>query len=743
MTEAELLALVENEERKALGYGDGELSFERAQAMKFYKGEPYGNEVEGRSQIVTTEVQDTIEWILPALLKMFTASDKVVEFSPEQPGDEKAADQATDTCNYVFYRQNNGFLALYSFFKDALLQKNGYLKVWWEESTRKTREFYQGLSDEQLTMLGKEENVKVLEHTAYDDPIDAAQRQQAMQQMGQQLQQAMMAAQQNPQAAQAAQQLQAQLQQLQAMPPKQLHDVRIEVEREANKVCVEPVAPEEILVSASHREVDPQKASFFAHRCRMRVNELEAMGYDVEGIVGDTDSYLQTSQEYQARHDLTEENTYLNTDTMDESMREVWVTEAYVVVDYEEKGTPTLRKVMKAGGKILENEEAEVIPFAAIVPIVNTHRHVGVSVADLVMDLQLIKSTITRQVLDALYLANMPRTAVLETGGTLQANLDDLLTVRPGGVVREKVPGAVRPLETPFVGGQGLQMLEYFDTVKSARTGITEQFAGLDTTDALNKTARGATIMQNNAMQRVELIARIFAETGVKALFKLILHNLVKYNTKPMTIRLTDSFVEVDPRGWDTSMDMTMNVGLGTGNKDQQLVHLQAVAQAQIGLLQMGLPVVTPQNIYNAQAKIVENAGFKNVEEFWTDPQSVPPQPPQPDPATLKLQQDQAQKQQEMQFKQQQQQADMAFEQQKFAMEQRMEALRNQAEADRARNEMAMEMMLEKFRIQAERQTEIILEHIRAQNRLEVAEISAKTTLTDPQIAAATQGVEE
>lgn len=699
MNEAELLSIVETEERKALGWGDGELSFEREQSLKYYKGELYGDEVEGRSQIVTTEVQDTVEWILPSLLKIFTASDKAVEFEPEGPEDEQAAKQATDTCNYVFYRQNSGFVNLYSLFKDALIQKNGYLKVWYEKSEKVTTEQYQALNDAELDMLVQNPAVEIVQHTAYPAP---------MSNFG-------------------------------MMQPMMLHDVVIKVKAEDGKVTICPVPPEEILVSASHRSVDPQGAPFFAHRQKKTISELKDMGFDVEELQSASDdNHLEASQEFQTRHDLSEETTYRDTDHLDPSMRGVWVTEAYLTVDFDGDGIAELRKVTKAGKTVLENEETEIIPFACLTPIINTHRHSGVSVADLVMDLQRIKSTLTRQVLDNIYLTNAPRMAVIDG----QANLDDLLTVRPGGLVRMKSPNAVTPLQIPFMAQHGLAAMEYFDTVRAKRTGVTEQFAGVDA-DALNQTARGATIMQSNAMQRIELIARIFAETGVKNLFKLILHCLVKYNNKPMTIRLLNKFVTVDPRNWKTSMDMTVNVGLGTGDKDQQLGHLQAIAMAQAEAVKMGGlgHIVTMKNVYQTQAKIVENAGFKNVEDFWTDPdgQDHQPPPPKPDPEMIKAQAQMQLEDKKMQGQIQMKQADLQGQlllkqadaqiqaQQSKQIEQMKMAYQLQCDRIKADAELranAQQLEFEKWKAKVEASTKIMIARLQSKTTVKTSAMS-------------------
>jgi len=697
MTEQELLAIIEAEEKRALGYGDGELSAEREQALKYYNGDLYGNEQEGRSSIVTREVADTVEWILPTLLDIFTASDKAVEFQPEKPNDEEATKQATDTCNYVFYKQNNGFVALYSFFKDALIQKNGYVKVYYEKGEKARKETYRGLTQGQFMQLLGQPNIEVKAHSEYPDPSVPPMAPMAMAVGG-----------------------------AMGQPPQvsMLHDVIVEVTQQYGKVCVDPVPPEEMLISVDLGQVDLQKATFVAHRCQKTLSDLADMGYDTDELSagGDDDNVVESSGEWLERRQYDEEQTYSQAESavMDPTMRKVWVTEAYIRADYDGDGIAELRKVMKCGRVVLENEETDVIPFAAITPVIMTHRHIGKSVADLIMDLQLIKSTLMRQVLDNIYFTNSPRQAVLSNSqGVPQANLDDLLTVRPGGVVREYVPNAVRPLTVPFMGQYGLQVMEYIDTVGAKRTGVTENLAGLDS-DSLNKTARGATITQNNAMMRIKLIARIFAETGVKAMFKLILHCLATHQDKAMIVRLTDKFVEVDPRGWDTSWDMTVNVGLGTGNKDQQLGHLQAITQAQIAFMQAGLPIVNPKNIYNVQARIVENAGFKSVEEFWTDPeqqQQQPQQPPQPDPRMIQMQQEQ-------QFKQQQAQADMQIEQAKMqqqaqADERRMQldVAKSQAQMQLEREKAEQDFAIEQARMQLEvekTKAQIMLEQLKA-----------------------------
>jgi hypothetical protein len=264
------------------------------------------------------------------------------------------------------------------------------------------------------------------------------------------------------------------------------------------------------------------------------------------------------------------------------------------------------------------------------------HRHIGRSYADLTMDIQLIKSTLIRGQLDNMYLANNGRYAISD-----RVNLDDMLTSRPGGIVRvEGDPGSgIMPLSHPPLPASSFGMVEYMDSMKEKRTGITAYNQGLDS-NSLNKTATGVAQIMNAAQQRIELVARTFAETGVKELFTLV-HHLVRTTlTKPDIVRMRNKWVEVDPREWKARKDLSISVGLGAGNKDQQLTHLMSILQMQKEAIQIG--ITNPEKIYNALAKLTQNAGFKNPEEFWVNPANSPP--PQPQGPSIEEQAIQAQK---------------------------------------------------------------------------------------------------
>ena len=624
MDESTLKAIVANEVRRAVGYVGGTIAVEREKALNYYYGRPFGNEIEGRSQVVSTDVADVIESVMPSIMKIFTAGDDVVKFEPQGPEDEQAAQQATDYCNWIFNRDNEGFLILYDWIKDALLQKLGAVKAWWDESEDVTEETYQGLTDLELQQLLQDPEVEPVEHSQYPDPNYQPPPQQMQQMQGEQ----------PPQ----------QPGQPPAEPPPQpqpgpmLHDVKLKRTSRQGSVRVVAIPPEEFIVSPGAR--DRTDARMMGHRKRTTRTKLKEEGYDpkiVDDIPITDDTYLNWESLTRRKDEDRPMDAY--NDTLDKTSEWVWVTETYIRVDYDGDGKAELRKITVAGpgdsSTILDNEPIEDAPFYFLCPIRTPHKLIGRSLADLVMDLQLIKSTLQRQLLDNMYLVNAPQTVIIEG----QVNLDDLLTRRPGGVVRAKSQGAVEPLVTQPMLAPALQAIEYIDSVRETRTGVTRYNQGLEA-DSLNKTATGVNRIFSAAQERIEMIARVFAETGVKDLFRGILRLVAKHQQKSRIVRLRNEWTPMDPREWNTGMDMTVSVGLGTGNKDQMLAHIMAIMQLQEKIVQSGglNTMVSPVNIYNAASDIVKNSGLKSEDRYFTDPSKAPPQPPKPDPEMQKVQ---------------------------------------------------------------------------------------------------------
>jgi len=631
-TEEELVARIQEEITDSLGYGD-EISQQRERAMEYYYGLPFGNEVEGRSQFIDSTVQDTVEWIKPSLMRVFAAGDDMVKFTPHGPEDVPMAEQASDYVNYVFTKDNPGFEILYSWFTDALLSKNGIIKVWWDETNEHNREEYSNLTDDELAVLVNDPLVEVIEHTAPGETYEDYGEEYA-----------------------------------------EGHHVVISRDLSKGRIAVESIPPSEFLISRESKTIEDSR--FVCHRVIKTLSELREMypdkNLDVEDMKGGGDDMATFSGERLERYMFDKSAKYWEgwggDDTYGEDgLRTYWLHESYIRTDYNGDGITELRKVCTVGSLVLANEEIDRIPFVSITPVKIPHKFFGLSVADLVMDLQLIKSTLLRNLMDNMYNQNFGRYAVLEG----QANLDDLLTQRPGGVVRVKSPNAITPLATPSLEPYSFQMLEYIDGIRESRAGVNKYSQGLnDNALTSHTTATAVNSVMTAAQSRVELIARNFAETGVKDLMLCIYELLQKNQDKERVVKLRNEWVPVRPDMWRDKMDCTVAVGLGHGNKDQQLMHLTSMLQFAGEAMKGGLKIVSEKNMYNMGAALLKNMGFQNVQDFLTDPEQAP-QEEGPSPEEQMAQMDMQLKQKELEIKA----ADVQVKMQKIQQEYQKDAV--------------------------------------------------------------------
>lgn len=572
-----LKTIIESEIDDSLGYLETDTTDERQQALEYYLREPYGNEVEGKSQIVTGEVAEAVDGALPQLIRVFTSSDNVVEFAPAKEGDEQNAEQATQLVNHVFYKDNDGFLILHNWFKDALLQKTGIVKAYWNDEKDVTKEKYEGLTDDELMMLMQDPEVELVSQEIIEEStVDELTGQTTY---------------------------------------SKSNNVVLRRTKNKGKIVVENVPPEEFLISKRAKTI--QDSPFVAHRRMITRSELVAMGFDKDTVDAlESGDNLEFSPDRIARYSRGEQPNSMG--SQDESMEVVEVYECYIKVDYNEDGIAELRRVVYASNEILSDEECDYVPFHSICPIPIPHKFYGQSLADRTLDIQLIKSTVTRQMLDNLYLTNNSRVAAVEG----QVNLDDLLTSTAGGVVRVKNAGAIVPLTVQSSASQSFPMLEYLDAVQAKRTGVSDAQQGLSPDVLQNVTAAAVATMSNASYGKLELIARIFAETGVKSLFKGILQLLCKYQDTVRTLRINGRFVPFDPREWDTEYNVTINVGLGTGSRQEQLATMQMILGKQEQILQaygVNNPLISLKQYRDTLAKFVHMAGFKDATAFMNE----------------------------------------------------------------------------------------------------------------------------
>jgi len=577
---------------------------ERARNYRYYLGEATPGPA-GRSQAVSWDVYETIESALPDLIEIFLSGENVGEFEPVGVEDEAFAEQATDYINYILLKQNPGFLIFNTWIKDALLSKIGIVRAYWAENEKVTVKEYKAIDEDQLTMLLDQDDAEVKERTTYDDPEELKAREQARDALNT-----------------LAPDVRAQVEAVLAMPVRQLLDVTIQTTRKKGRIYIDNVQPENFICTPRAKTL--AAADIQGEMKSMSRSDMREAGYpkDLVAKVQSFDSIVDQSsgvaQEANGETGYPQEQY----DSPDDSTEEVVVFDGFIRLDYDGDGIAEWRRVVRGGNCTLVNEESEGPDFVVMSPILIPHRLIGMALADSVAPIQDTSTALQRQYIDSLMLANNPRTEVLDG----QVNLDDLLNNRIGGIVRVKTKGAASPLLTTNVADSALQGIEFMDSRREARTGITRYNQGLDA-DSLNKTATGVSKIMSAGDRRKLMMARIMAETGVKDLFRLLLRLVTDNQDKPATIRLRNEWVQVDPSPWSPEMDVTIETGQGAGDKSQTIAILQGILDVQKEAMAAGAPVATWNNVYNTLAQIVKLAGLKSVAKYFTDPGNAEQQP--------------------------------------------------------------------------------------------------------------------
>ena len=591
ISEEELQNIITAEIDDAQEYIDDIISPQRALAGQYYKGEPFGNEEEGRSQAISMDVRDTVQAMMPSIMRVFFAANNVVEFAPNGPEDVENAAQATEYVNYCLTRDNNLFNECHSTFKDALIRKNGIMKVWWNNDKDITTHKFTGLDEATFSVLQSDTTVEVkdVEITYGEAPMMPPE--------------------------------------MEGMPPPPApatYDCTVVRTVEKGRLCVQSVPPEEFLIDRRARSIET--AEFVAHRRYVTVSDLVKMGYDFDEV---QDLGYETQDDFGGNEEAFDRNpqAFTNiTGRTDTSSRKVLYIEGYVYVDMDGDGIAELCRVCVAGSanKVLHWEPCDFIPFVDFCPDPEPHTFFGMSMADVTMDIQLIKSNILRNTLDSLAQSIHPRTGVVEG----QVNIEDVMNTEVGGIIRMRAPGMVQPFTIPFVGQQAFPMLQYMDELRENRTGISKAAAGLDANALQSSTRAAVAATISAAAQHIELICRIFAETGMKNLFRKSMQLISKNQDAPRMVRLRNKFVPIDPRAWDANMDVVVNVAIGVGSNEEKMAFLGQVAQKQEMLMQMGGPLADMQGYYNTLAQMMALAGYKDPTVFFNDPATMPPPPP-------------------------------------------------------------------------------------------------------------------
>jgi hypothetical protein len=565
----EIQALVTRAAEEAINWRAEELDEEMALNTDYYMGRPFGDEVKGRSRVVMTEVRDTVQAMLPSFMRIFFGTENVVEYQPRSPEDEAGAKQATDYMNHVMRNDNDGFMVVWNALKDALVRRLGVIKYWHEENHEVEGYEYDGLDEMALTALQSDPTLEV-------EVTEALPLGEGM----------------------------------------VLYSARVTRTTDMGSLRVDAVPPEEFFFTPNARKVD--EADMVGHIRHVHASELVAMGYPaevVEQYKGKTQPAATTAESMKSARRFDQDYRHEMSDEHDESREWVLYGELYMHFDDEGDGIAPLHRVYTMGDQyeIVDYELCNEVPFALFCPDPEPHTIIGLSVADYVRDIQRIKSNIMRGTLDSLTLTLHPRTEVIEG----EVNLGDVMNTEMGAIIRATKPGMLREVTTPFVGKEALPVLDYMDQTKENRTGISKAAAGLDA-DALQSATKAAVAATlTGAQQHIELMARIFAETGFKRLYKGLLKLAVQHQDQERMVKLRNEWVPVNPAAWDATMDVTVNVALGSGSSEERLQLLTMIYADQKEQMQFGSPLVDFSTLRNTAARMVELAGFPAVQEFY------------------------------------------------------------------------------------------------------------------------------
>ena len=671
-SEREIEGIVQDAISDAVDFIEGEISDDRITAQRYYDGEVDIGHEEGRSKVVATKVRDTVRAVKPSLMRIFLSTSKPVEYTPKGPEDVAAAEQATAFMHHEFNRLN-GYRVLNDAFHDALIKKQGIVKAYWLMTPEAEIYTFTDLSDDEYTYLIEDDSVTVLEHSVeYSIEIDP---------MGMEME----------------------------MP---VHSVKISRMKEKGELRVESVPPEEFFINRDARSLED--AYVVAHRTDMRAGDLIAMGFDKDVILNldsfDSGSEMTEAEVFERRgydEDFSDE------DIQDPAMKNVAVTEAYMRIDADGTGTPVLHKITCGGTsyELLSYEPCDEIPFAKFEIDPEPHTFYGRSLAEIIIDDQDAATSILRGILDNVAMTNNPRLAVVEG----QVDIDDVLNNEIGAVVRMRQPGAVQDLTVPFVAGQTLGALSYLDGLVETKTGVTRASMGLDP-DAMQSTTKAAvTATVQAAAGQVEVMVRNLAD-GMRDLFGIMLRLYSKNVDEEQMMRLNGSFVPVDPRVWNTSMDVSINVGLGTGREEEKMMGLQQALQMQTMVYQNYGPMnglVSMTNIRNTLADLLAASGVRNADRYFApmtpeieaqmlqaQQAAQAQQGQQPDPNAAFLQAEQMKAQAKMQ-------SDMAKLQ--------LDAQKAASEDDLKRDKMAQDLLVDAAKIYGQYGTAVDVAKVQAE----------------------------
>lgn len=620
LDKSEILEIIQNELTLTNNYEQRQNSLE--ESMSLYLGRPDGREIEGRSHVISTDIADAIEWIMPQIMKSFTQNNEIVVFDPVHEGDERQAELESEYVYEVLMKQNDGFIILHQFVKDALMQRNGILKVYYAEKNFTKVTDWTGITEHQLyTLLGKE-GVELLEMEDYIDDVRTVEKNQQVQARLQQL--ASMA---NQVPYDQVEQYQAQIAQLQVEleKPVMLYNVKVSVSRIKGQIYVDPIPREEFRVNSRHNSINLDGARFTAHvASKTKSDTIEEFNLSMEEV----NEYPQAQSTYQNEYRFTmmDESVFNEANESDDEAEElIEVSECYMRIDIDEVGISKLMKITVAGGRegtvtdLISVEEIDRMPWVTTTAFLMSHKFEGLSITDRLRQIQDQKTTLWRNMFDNMYLQNNQRNVVIDG----QVNMDDLLVSRPGGVIRAKRLDAIQPLQTPQLGQDAYNMIEYLDRVRAGRTGVDPDGGATPQNIGDRVGSEGVDRLMNAKEELVGLIIRVIAETGVKPLCIKIRDLSINHVNAVVDFRFRGVWQQINPATWCDRTQCTVRVGTGTGDHQAQRAALVQVMEIQKQVASLpGQIIVDEQRTYNTIDDFCKFSGLNGANKYFIDPES-------------------------------------------------------------------------------------------------------------------------
>ena len=580
----ELVALVERAIKTSVGYYDSKLSRERKDVLDYYNGVLPRPLHSGNSRYVSMDVYDSVESLKAVLLETFAAGNRIVQFAPQTAEDVEMARIATEYCDYVIFRQNNGFDIFSDVIQDGLIARVGVAKVYWDECYDTIEEEFENLTQDEVDMLIASGDYEDIEFEVDDDD------------------------------------------------PSGLFEGTVTRKVDKSQVKIDPVPPEEFLITPQAKSI--QEAAFIAHRTRKTYSELVEMGFDkklVYSISANDDTELTMNPEVLARFEQIGADRLNLNGQVQEQTRMVVVYECYMHLDMDGTGEAKLWKVTKAGSVILDYERVDHKPFVAYVPLTIPHSFYGSNFASKAIPIQNARSTLVRGILDHTLITTNPRMMVVKGALT---NPKELIENRIGGLVNVTRPDGIAPLPQAGLNPFVFQTIQLLDEDKEEATGVSKLSQGLNK-DAVSKQNSQAMVesLVSLSQQREKIMARNFAYQFLAELYLSVYRLVVANERKEKVVSIAGNFIRVFPSDWDDRTEVLVEMKLGYGEQEQEAQKMLAFHQMMSQDPSIG-PMYSPDNKYHTIKSILEKNGIKDIDSYITNPKQIPP--PQPDPMQMK-----------------------------------------------------------------------------------------------------------